>query len=175
MSSPSSNDCQSKTGVVVGPPQVHKEVSEMSHCLSDLLSGGVDLSSPTGGVRITAPCVLQEQQRSAAENPGLRRVLGRVEPSLQAVRSPKAALHTAAVKHAPRWEAARHQKSLPILDYMWYPPVSHRAQFWGLLGTPAHPKTTPPPSPSQRLSGFLKSPVPTAAPPITAPKLHLPS
>ena len=80
---------------MVGPPQVHKEVLETSHCLSSLLSGSVDLSSPAGGASITAPRVLEEQQRSIAQNPGLSRVLGRVEPSLQAVQSPKTALHTA--------------------------------------------------------------------------------
>lgn len=117
--------------------------------------------------------VCKSNRTELHRTPGSAGSWGGSEPSLQAVLPLQTALHTAASKHPPEWEAAKHHEvpsySEPICGVLQLPPGPSEVS-WGLQHIQKQPRTH---HQAKHLSGFLNNPVPTAAPPITAPKLRL--
>lgn len=76
--------------------------------------------------------------------PRLSRVLGRVGPFLQAVRSPQPSTHSSR-KHAPRWEAARHcvpsYSGLCVVSFSFPTQARLLRSPWGLQHIPRQPCT----------------------------------
>lgn len=160
---------------MVGPPQVHKKVTETSHCSSDLFSGGANLIAishgksqhhdPSCSARATEQNCTEpraQQGPGVGLSPPSRQCCHCKQPSTQQRRS-----------ILPSGKLLSTTRSLPILSLYVvssnFPPARSEVS-WGLQHIQKQPRAH---HQAKHLSGFLNNPVPTAAPPVTAPKLHL--